>query len=184
MRRPYSPWLILFVLAFCLPVGGAETRKPISLQEAIDYASANHPRLHAARVDVKIREAGVTESRAGWFPEISANAVETTGFASSTGGLGVRGLANSPYKRGWGVDLEVEQMIFDFGRTLAVIRGAIAEKDISTVYRTLTEMRCRPRAERVPPKNCRRGKCGNIPRDTSCPEGFLCGRRCLENPVV
>ena len=118
----------------------ADDLKLISLQEAIDYAIAHHPQLKIAQIDVNIRKAGVTESRSGLFPEVSANALETTGFPSSTGGLEVRGLANSPYKRGWGVDVEVEQILFDFGRTAAVIRSAKSQKEAAEASGALVQM--------------------------------------------
>jgi outer membrane protein TolC len=113
--------------------------KPISLQEALEYARAHHPRIKSAQIGVKIDKEGVTQARSGLFPEISFNALETTGFPSSTGGLGVRGLANSPYKRGWGVDVEVEQTLFDFGRTWALIRAARADENHAHAFKNTVE---------------------------------------------
>lgn len=132
--------LFLITNSGATPLSYADDLKPISLQEAIDYAIAHHPQLKIAQIDVGIRKAGITESRSGLFPEISVNALETTGFPSSTGGLEVRGLANSPYKRGWGVDVEVEQILFDFGRTAAIIRSAKSKKDAAEASGTLVQM--------------------------------------------
>jgi outer membrane protein TolC len=75
-------WLLLLLAIFVTSAGTAQP-KPMTLQEAIDFAMASSPALKAARADLLAVVANERAARAMAGPQISANILAATGNNSS-----------------------------------------------------------------------------------------------------
>ena len=62
---------IKLTLVFLLFVFIAEGQKPISLQEAIDYAMANHPQIRLSTLDIEVAQLQIEENRAFGLPKVN-----------------------------------------------------------------------------------------------------------------
>jgi outer membrane protein len=117
--------LVCLWLALC-PLGRAGTTQapPLTLQEAHEMAVRNHPRISVAELTALASRQVAREFQAGFFPQISANAV-AVGAANSNTRLEAIGALNNPiiFNRAAG-GLLVSQLITDFGRTANLTRSA------------------------------------------------------------
>jgi len=95
----------------------ADNARPIALDEALSYAKAHHPTLKAAEARIAGQSAGITSARAGYFPKLQGSGVLSNGMSGSTSGLGQPALSNSSFRKGYGVSLDLEATVYDFGRT-------------------------------------------------------------------
>ncbi|NTV02556.1 MAG: TolC family protein [Chlorobiaceae bacterium] len=85
---------------------------PLTLDEAIRLTREHNPRALRANDEVKAAEAKVTQSRSGYFPQISAKAGYT--YIDPVSELqGMQFMPNNNYT----AKLTAEMMLFDFGRT-------------------------------------------------------------------
>lgn len=115
--------MILAVFFASSRLFGAE----LSLKDAIRIAIKNHPQTSADKFREESSEKDITRKRSAYYPQLYAEALETSGFPGSSGSsLGIGGLMGSPYRSGPTVGVLLEQDIFDFGRTSASV--SVAEK--------------------------------------------------------
>lgn len=121
------------VLLVLLPVTvmAAGSRKAISIDEVLRLAAINSPRLTAAQFREIAAAKSVDIARATYFPTLSAEAIDSTGFAGSSGLIGVGGLMGSPYRSGASGGLVAEQTIWDFGRTYYDVEASRHEVEFS-----------------------------------------------------
>ncbi|HET7815434.1 MAG TPA: TolC family protein [Candidatus Baltobacteraceae bacterium] len=120
-----------------LPVPQAQAGVPqtVTLQQAIDIAVAKSPVLASAFANYQLTQIPVEIARSAIFPNISANATisrsqnnrssSAGGSSSGSGGTGSSGggsIGNTFNSRGVSVDLR--QLIFDGGKSIALIHQA------------------------------------------------------------
>jgi len=112
------------VLLCFVSLTGAQERVPLTLQQAHEAALHDHPRISVAELTALASRQVAREVRAGFFPQVSANAV-AVGAAKSNTRLEAIGALNNPiiFNRGAG-GLLVSQLITDFGRTANLTRSA------------------------------------------------------------
>jgi len=124
----------LILLALILPTGLALTssaqagddmpspepasRSPLSLERCVALALENHPALRGATYDVEGARAGVGIARASALPQVGLSG----SYIQREGTLGASGGDASP--EGYSAALSVRQLLFDSGRTTALIREA------------------------------------------------------------
>jgi multidrug efflux pump subunit AcrB/outer membrane protein TolC len=107
-------------LAACLFVPGtgrASESTMLSLTEALNYAKAHYPEIRASAAKLAAQDAVIQSTQSAWFPQIDATFIDSQGMSNSTAGLRVTGLSNSAFRKGYGVSVNLEQNIYDFGRT-------------------------------------------------------------------
>lgn len=130
IRRTTVILVGLFTCWFSL---GAEATPPASekltIEQAVAIALANNPEVQESREMVTSAQArvGVTKSRS--YPQITFNGIGKLGLSGATNGLGLLGLAASPLWRNLADDANVNQDIFDFGRTRHATAVTRAEVD-------------------------------------------------------
>jgi|GEM_PF-6046538 len=73
----------------------------------------------------------VSSARGKYFPHVSLAGIDSTGFPSSTGQLGVGGLMGSAFRSGPAGGVIVQQTIYDFGRISSAMESAKAGKSLN-----------------------------------------------------
>jgi len=104
-----------------MPAPGSGVRAPLTLEQCVALALENHPALRGATSDVEGARAGVRVARASALPQVGLSG----SYTQSKGTLGTSGGGASP--EGYSAALSVHQLLFDSGRTPALIRGAELE---------------------------------------------------------
>ncbi len=113
--------VLLFLLVST--VLSAQTRK-ITLEEAIDLALKNNPRVDAARLNALAAGQIPTQVRSALFPQIDGG---FTGVSSPTRtNIGIGTLQAPGIEPRIGIGTSVSQLLTDFGRTNQLVKGAIA----------------------------------------------------------
>lgn len=79
----HAPRALLLLFAVALPVS-AQTRRPVSLKEALQLAAKQGPDVAAARAQAAVAHAAVDRAWTAWQPNLAANGTydHTNGFAS------------------------------------------------------------------------------------------------------
>ena len=109
----------------------------ITLDEALRLTRENNPRSLQATHEVRAAEARVTESRSGYFPQLSAKAGYTYIDPVSEidiGGPMMKFMPNDNYN----AKLTAEMMLLDFGRTARQVDLARSGKNAAGIRRDLT----------------------------------------------
>ncbi|SRR5579883_426888 len=109
----------------------ASEKKLLSIDEVMQLAEINSPRLSASRFHELAAEKSVDIARANYYPTLNVEAIDSTGFPGSSVGTGVTGLMGSPFRSGYGAGLVAEQTIYDFGRTYYDVEASKNEADLS-----------------------------------------------------
>lgn len=107
-------------LAFA-PTSRCDVADLATIMAAAEKASNE---LVGTRTEERVAEKAVSLAEGGYFPRLEADAVDTSGFPGSSGGLGIHGLVGSSYRSGYGVGLVADATLWDFGRTSAEVRQA------------------------------------------------------------
>jgi outer membrane protein TolC len=102
---------------------GSSSSEALSMEQAVNRALSQRPRLSAAAFDTAESREHVRRARAGFLPEVRFDAVATIGPGGSHGPLQATGLVASPYTRNFGAAVTIVQTIWDFGRTLYAYRA-------------------------------------------------------------
>jgi outer membrane protein TolC len=92
----------------------------LSLREVLDYADHYSPGLKASAARETEAQSQVGIAKSYYYPDLSFEAVDSTGFPGSSGALGIKGLMGSPYRSELGAGLLLTQDLLDFGRTYRV----------------------------------------------------------------
>lgn len=95
----------------------AAEKRMLSIDEVMHLTEVNSPQLSADRFREIAANKTVDIARANYFPTLSFEALDTTGFPGSSTGTGVTGLMDSPFRKGLAAGLVAEQVVYDFGRT-------------------------------------------------------------------
>jgi CzcA family heavy metal efflux pump len=110
---------VLSLAAFLIApgVGRAGELRTLALTEALTYAKAHYPEIRAAAARLAAQDAVIQATQAAWLPQIDATFIDSQGMSNSYAGLRITGISNSAFRKGYGVSLNLEQNIYDFGRT-------------------------------------------------------------------
>ena len=113
--------LMLLILALAARCAAAE----LTLEQARALAVADHPRLKAAEFTAEAASRRVAEYRAAYYPALSA--IGTAAGASDGNARIAAGALNNPtvFDR-MSVGIQAVQLLYDFGRTGALVAGAQA----------------------------------------------------------
>ena len=123
-------WILVVTLLTLFSQRGEATSSPpekLTLRQAVELALANHPAVREAREQVAVAQARVGVSKSNYFPQVSFNGIGKLGLSGATNGLGLVGLPASPFYRNLSDAANVNQNIYDFGRTSHSVAWARAE---------------------------------------------------------
>lgn len=113
-----------------MAVGGVPASpEKLTLTQAVERALANSPALRRAREQVAVAEARTEFAKSRYRPQITFNGIAKLGLSGATNGLGLLGLPASPFWNNLSDAVNVEQDIFDFGRTSHSVALARAEEE-------------------------------------------------------
>jgi len=116
-----------------MPAPGSGVRAPLTLEQCVALALGNHPALRGATYDVEGARAGVGAARAATLPQVGLSG----SYAQSEGTLGTSGGGASP--EGYSAALSMRQLLFDSGRTPALIHEAESGRDAISATRDEVE---------------------------------------------
>ena len=119
---------------FICRMGQAAAQSPtvpekLNIEQAVTIALANNPKMREAREEIAAAQARVGVSKSHYYPQVSFNGIGKLGLSGATNGLGLLGLPASPFWRNLADAGNVNQDIFDFGRTRHSTAAARAEVD-------------------------------------------------------
>jgi outer membrane protein TolC len=139
--------IALITCGLAWPVLAQAPSPALTLEMAIDRA-LNHPQARAAAARASAAHADAGAARTNLWPQLNLAATTNGGFSGSSGGLGIAGMSNSPFRRQYGAALEARGTVWDFGRTWGHIRatdaaanGADAAADVTRLDLTLEVVR-------------------------------------------
>ncbi len=105
-------WIFILAAQLLVSAAGvnAEEHK-LSLSECIDMALKNQPTLRAAQANIDAGQGRETQAASPYFPQVSAS----TGYSENRQLGGV--LGGESTTKGYTTTLQVNQLIYDFGKT-------------------------------------------------------------------
>lgn len=132
MKRAYFALASLF-LGIITAIGPAfapayaSAAPELTIRQMIDSANQYNPNLKASQSrEVQARgDIGIAKSY--YLPNLSFQAIDSTGYPASNGELGISGLMGSPYRSELGAGFVLTQNLFDFGRTYYGVRASEAQ---------------------------------------------------------
>ncbi len=122
MKSLYKITVVLTVLVVVGRIWADEPEK-LDLALARDLAMKTHPRISVAELRAMAAREVVTQSHAGFFPTIAANAT-AVGTGETVTRIAAGSLSNSQIYNRVGVGATISQLITDFGRTSNVTEAA------------------------------------------------------------
>ena len=130
MTARSRPWILVAALAASSCTAAAQTSgapRSLTLEQAIEAALANNPRLRQSAVEVGIAETRVTQARAGMLPQVDAGGLANRGLTGSGNLFDLHGLASSPEPQNAAFSVNLLQDLLDFKRTRFESRARRAE---------------------------------------------------------
>ena len=109
---------LLFIFIFAQHVSGKE----LNFTEYLNIAWQNHPLFKIEKLQEEQNEELTDSAKARYMPHLSLEAVDTKGFPGSTSTLHLGGLVGSAYRKGMAGGIVWDQLIYDFGRTSALLK--------------------------------------------------------------
>ena len=119
--------IILFMALMGSPSFASETSLGDFLKTAWTSSSWKQAAVHKKEQTEQIKQS--VDGR--MLPQLSLEAIDTTGFPASSSDLRVGGIMGSPFRSGAAAGIVVEQRIYDFGRIRSILEGAKAEARLS-----------------------------------------------------
>lgn len=120
-------WYAAAALLAATAVARADELPQKNLDECLEIALAHHPTLHAAGANVQAASQQVWQAASAYLPQITANFEgdrrSTTATVQTGADLGSVGNRTQTYNF-WTTGVSFNQVLFDFGKTLALIRSA------------------------------------------------------------
>jgi outer membrane protein len=95
----------------------SEPLEKLTFDGAVKTALSNSPAMLAEQERVDRAKAYVRMRKSGYYPQFSFYGIGKLGLSGATNGLGLLGLPASPFFRNLSDALNINQTIFDFGRT-------------------------------------------------------------------
>lgn len=136
MKNRKTLWLLAALLLCSVGNAAAAGPEKLTITQAAGIAVANSPDLRSARAQVAAAQAQIALAKSKHRPQLSFNGIAKDGLAAATNGLALLGLPASPFYTNFAEALNVNQDIFDFGRTshsVALMRAQeeSAEQDLA-----------------------------------------------------
>jgi outer membrane protein len=116
---------------------GAMAAAPMTLDEALRLTREHNPRSLQATEEVKAAAAKITESRSGYFPQLSAKAGYTYIDPVSEINIGASRMSFMPNDN-YDAKVTAEMMLLDFGRTGRQVDLALSGKKSAGIRRDMT----------------------------------------------
>ncbi len=123
--------LLIVTATFFSSALWASEKRPMSIDEVMHLAEINSPKLSAARFHEIAAKKSIDIAKSNYFPKVSAEVIDSTGFPGSSTETNITGLMGSPYRSGYGAGLVAEQIIYDFGRTYYDVEASKHEAEFS-----------------------------------------------------
>ena len=143
---PRTQWFLAGMLLCVAGTGTPAEPEQLTITQAVQLALANSPDLQAAEQRLEAAQARVGMARSRYFPQLSFNGIAKLGLAGATNGLALLGLPASPFYRNLAEAVNVNQDIFDFGRTRHATGVARAEVEAAKQELAGTRFRVEERA--------------------------------------
>ncbi len=140
-------WFISGILLYFAGMAAASGPEKLTITQAVQLALANSPDLRDAQQRLEAARARVGIARSRYFPQVSFNGIGKLGLSGATNGLGLLGLPASPFYRNLSDAANVNQDIFDFGRTRHAMGVARLEARAAEQEVTATRIRVEERAK-------------------------------------
>ncbi len=118
---------ILFLLLFPLTSFAEE----MSFVDFLNAAWEKSPVVKGEALQRQANDQLVSSVRGKYLPQVSLDAIDTTGFPASNSGLQTDGLMASPFRSGLAGGLVVQQTVYDFGRIQSVLERAKATRSLN-----------------------------------------------------
>lgn len=120
----------LFLTTALSPVFAGE-KNLLSLDEVMRLTEVNSPQISADKFRELVAQKSVDVAKANYFPSLSFEAIDSTGFPGSSAATGITGLMDSPYRSGLAGGLVAKQVVWDFGRTYYDVEATKHETEIA-----------------------------------------------------
>jgi outer membrane protein TolC len=146
MKNQRLFWLLAELL-LCAAGGAAAVPEKLAITQAVQLALAKSPELREAQEQVSAAQALVGVARSRYFPQVSFNGIAKLGLSGATNGLGLLGLPASPFYQNLADAGNINQDIFDFGRTRHATGAARAEVRAAGQDLAATRLRVEERAK-------------------------------------
>ena len=88
----------------------------LKLNDVIEKALSNHPKLVQAQIEIDTAEARITKARSWFFPQVDLGGIAKQGLSGAGNALGIKGVAASPFPDDAAISANASQVLFDFGR--------------------------------------------------------------------
>jgi len=147
MLNQSTIWSLAGMLVCVVASGTPAEPEQLTITQAVQLALANSPDLRAAEQRVESAQARVGMARSRYFPQVSFNGIAKLGLAGATNGLALLGLPASPFYRNLADAVNVNQDIFDFGRTRHATAVARAEAEAARQELAGTRLRVEEQAK-------------------------------------
>ena len=95
-----------------------------TLPEILALTLQNSPNLAVSNAKREGARFAVDSVKSKYLPTVNVEAIDSTGFGGSSGGLGVTGLMGSPFRSGYSYGAVLNQTIFDFNRSASAVAEA------------------------------------------------------------
>jgi TolC family type I secretion outer membrane protein len=112
---------------------------PLTLQEAVDTALRNHPTIRMGQATVEAAQQRVRQQVAGYLPTGAytyAYSRQARPLTSAVGGVDIGGTQQrrtvTQFFNFNSTNFQINQLLFDFGKTLNAIQSAVASTEAST----------------------------------------------------
>lgn len=92
-------------------------KKILSVDEVMQLTEINSPQISADKFRELVAQKSVDVAKANYYPTLSFEAIDSTGFPGSSAATGITGLMDSPFRSGLAAGLVAKQIVYDFGRT-------------------------------------------------------------------
>ena len=123
-------WILGAALLRAVCPAAAQTSgepRSLTLDQAIETALANNPRLRQSAIEISAAEARVKQARADILPQVDAGGLANRGLTGSANLFDLHGLASSPEPRNGAFSVNLLQDLLDFKRTKFESRARRAE---------------------------------------------------------
>jgi outer membrane protein TolC len=116
---------LVFIIEFLANSTIAAVSPPeLGLKDILRRAAEVSPQIQASRMRDVASQHRIEIAKAGYYPTVNVEAVDSTGFPGSVGSMGTQGLVASPYREGAAAGIVGNIPIWDFGRTSNSVEAA------------------------------------------------------------
>ncbi len=122
---------VLFIILIMLNATNVYAQKVILIEEVLQKAEDNSSALSVSEYQKLVAKKAIIIARAGYFPILNLEAIDSWGFPGSSSWIDVKGLMGSPYRKELAGGLVAKQTLYDFGRTKFDVRKAKDEVEVA-----------------------------------------------------